>query len=102
LKISRSEKIAHFVWTNLEPQKKNSVRHPKNPRVLLVEICIGGMSAAWDTDLRFRFILHHFGWIDAPHTQNFEILNFFEKNQESKQIKHHFGNICKNARWLIF
>jgi hypothetical protein len=36
----------------------------------LVEICIGDISAvSRATDLRFR----HLGWIDAPHTQNFEI-----------------------------
>jgi hypothetical protein len=35
------------------------------------------------TDLRFEATFHHLSWIDAPHAQNFEILKFLEKTQES-------------------
>jgi hypothetical protein len=31
--------------------------------------------------------LRQLGWINAPHTQNFEILNSLEQTQESKKIK---------------
>jgi hypothetical protein len=31
--------------------------------------------------------LRQLGWIDAPHTQNFEILKSLEQTQESKKIK---------------
>ena len=39
--------------------------------------------------------LCHFGWIDAPHTQNFEILKSLEKTQESKKIETLFENFAK-------
>jgi hypothetical protein len=32
-------------------------------------------------------IFRQLGWIDAPHTQNFEILKSLEQTQESKKIK---------------
>jgi hypothetical protein len=32
-------------------------------------------------------ILRQLGWIDAPHTQNFEILKSLEQTQESKKFK---------------
>jgi hypothetical protein len=37
---------------------------------------------------RFKFfaIFHHLDWIDAPHTQNLEILKSVEKTQESKNL----------------
>jgi hypothetical protein len=31
--------------------------------------------------------LRQLGWIDAPHTQNFEILKSLEQTQESKKLK---------------
>jgi hypothetical protein len=37
----------------------------------VVEICIDISAVLSATDLRFR--LRQLGWIDAPHTQNFEI-----------------------------
>jgi hypothetical protein len=38
---------------------------------------------------RFEFsaTFHYMGWIDAPHTQNFEILKSLEKTQESKKFE---------------
>jgi hypothetical protein len=44
-------------------------------RFLLDEICIDDISAALRaTDLRFWLPIYlHLGWIDAPHTQNFEM-----------------------------
>jgi hypothetical protein len=39
----------------------------------------------------YRFVIsaifRHLGWIDAPHTQNFEILKSLEQTQESKNSK---------------
>jgi hypothetical protein len=35
------------------------------------------------------------GWIDAPHTQNFEILKSLEQAQESKKIKITFEIFVK-------
>jgi hypothetical protein len=32
-------------------------------------------------------IIRQLGWIDAPHTQNFEILKSLEQTQESKNLK---------------
>jgi hypothetical protein len=34
-------------------------------------------------------------WIDAPHTQNFEILKSLEQTQESKKIKISFEIFVK-------
>ena len=31
--------------------------------------------------------LSHLGWIDAPHTQNFEFFKSLEKTQESKNLE---------------
>jgi hypothetical protein len=32
-------------------------------------------------------LLRQLGWIDAPNTQNFEILKYLEQTQESRKIK---------------
>jgi hypothetical protein len=48
----------------------------------MVEICIDDISAVLRaTDLRFR-LPFQLGWIDAPHTQNFETVKALEKTQE--------------------
>jgi hypothetical protein len=39
--------------------------------------------------------LRHLGWIDAPHTQNFEILKSLEQTQESKNLKISFEIFVK-------
>jgi hypothetical protein len=51
----------------------------------LVEICINDISAA----------LRPLSWIDAPHTQNFEILKSLEQTQESKKFKITFEIFVK-------
>jgi hypothetical protein len=39
--------------------------------------------------------LRHLGWIDAPHTQNFEILKSLEQTQESKNYEISFEIFLK-------
>jgi hypothetical protein len=58
----------------------------------LFEICYDDISAVFKaTELRFPFpfTLRQLGWIDAPHTLNFEILKSLEQTltQDSKKIK---------------
>jgi hypothetical protein len=40
-------------------------------------------------------ILRHLCWIDAPYSQNFEILKFLEQTQESKKFKITFEIFVK-------
>jgi hypothetical protein len=40
-----------------------------------------------DYRLKILATLRQLGWIDGPHTQNFEILKSVEQTQESKKIK---------------
>jgi hypothetical protein len=47
--------------------------------VASVEICVADFST-----------LRQLGWIDPPHTQNFEILKSLEQTQESKKFKISF------------
>jgi hypothetical protein len=42
------------------------------------------------------------GWIDAPHTQNFEILKSLEQTQESKKNKISFEIFVKMLDGLNF
>jgi hypothetical protein len=42
------------------------------------------------------------GWIDAPYTQNFEILKSLEQTQESKKIKISFEIFVKMLDGLNF
>jgi hypothetical protein len=46
---------------------------------VLIEICIDDISAVIRATLH---TLRHLGLIDAPHTQNFEILKSLEQTQE--------------------
>jgi hypothetical protein len=62
----------------------------------LVEICVDDFSAVLRTTLRLL------GWIDAPHTQNFEILKFLEQTQESKNFKIIFDIFVKMLEGLNF
>jgi hypothetical protein len=44
----------------------------------------------------YRFAeVHHLGWIDAPHTQSFEILKTLEQTQESKYFEIIFDIFAK-------
>jgi hypothetical protein len=47
-------------------------------------------------------ILRQLGWIDAPHTQNFEILKSLEQTQESKNFKIRFEIFVKLLDGLNF
>jgi hypothetical protein len=58
----------------------------------LVEICIDDISAT----------LRQLGGIDAPHTQNYEILKSLEQTQESKKIKITFEIFVKMLDGLNF
>jgi hypothetical protein len=53
---------------------------------------------------RFEILatLRQLGWIDAPHTQNFEILKSFEQTQESKNFKTSFEIFSKMLDGLNF
>jgi hypothetical protein len=62
--------------TSLE-RKKNSVRHAALP---------SGRCNAFEISASFRKL----GWIDALHTQNFEILTSLEQTQETKKITFQF------------
>jgi hypothetical protein len=46
--------------------------------------------------------LHQLGWIDAPHSQNFEILKSLEQTQESKKYKITFEIVVKMLNGLNF
>jgi hypothetical protein len=46
--------------------------------------------------------LRQLGWIDAPHTQNFEILESLEQTQESKKFKITFEIFVKMLYGLNF
>jgi hypothetical protein len=41
--------------------------------------------------------LRQLAWIDAPHTQNFEILKSLEQTQESKKFNISLIFFCKNG-----
>jgi hypothetical protein len=64
-------------------------------------LCRGYLSRLEDYRFEISATLRQLGWIDAPHTQSFEILKSLEQTQESKKIKITW-NFCKNARWLKF
>jgi hypothetical protein len=44
----------------------------------------------------------HLGWIDAPHTQNFEIWKSLEQTQESEKFKISFEIFVKMIEGLNF
>jgi hypothetical protein len=46
--------------------------------------------------------LRQLGWIDTPHTQNFEILKPLEQTQESKKHKISFEIFVKMLDGLYF
>jgi hypothetical protein len=52
--------------------------------------------------LEISAFIHHFGWIDAPNTQNFENLKSLETTQESKQLKIGFEIFVKMLGGSIF
>jgi hypothetical protein len=61
----------------------------------LVEICIDNISGVLRaTDFGYSFVSCQLGWIDAPHTQNFEISSS-RANSGVKKIKIRFEIFVK-------
>jgi hypothetical protein len=68
----------------------------------LVEFCIDDISADLRTTNLKSTIIRQLGWIDAPHTQNFEILKSLEQTQESDKFKITFEIFVKILDGLNF
>jgi hypothetical protein len=81
--------------TSLE-RKKNSVCHAALPALLALptlrpgvgrNLCRRYLSRLKGYRFEISATLRQLGWIDAPHTQNFEILEYLEQTQKSKKLK---------------
>jgi hypothetical protein len=88
----------HTQKTSLEQKKIPSVTRRCRPDVSR-NLCRRYLGRLKDDRFEISAALRHLGWIDAPHTQNFEILKFLEQTQESKKIKIcsdglNFGKRC--------
>jgi hypothetical protein len=68
----------------------------------LVEIRVDDISAVKGYRFEISVTLRQLGWIDAPHTQNFEILKSLEQTQELKKFKISFEIFVKMLDGLNF
>jgi hypothetical protein len=68
----------------------------------LIEFYIDDISAVLRaTVFEISATLRQLGWIDAPHTQNFEILKSLEQTQESKKKIKSVLKFCGNGRHAV-